>query len=501
LIERISILADGFSEGQRYLILSKGFVGDATEIRPINNEFDSVRLVVTYVRAISSLKKLPPEDPLCFDAKDATVGGQTLPLYNRVHEVTNLPLDPERTKHLLSIIEAGAEMWNKWREDNPNETPDLRRISLLGRSLSLRGANLRKADLREAILVGAQLQEADLTAAILRGADLQGAHLQKACLAGASLTQTHLGFADFSGADLRLADLGQSMSEYANFDNADLRKARLCGADVSSGSFVSADMGEVDLTDAILRDANLTQARLVCASLEGANLVEVNLSGADLTGCRVYGASIWKVNLTDTDQSDLVVTPTGESSITVDNLEVAQFTYLLLDNSRIRSVIDTLSTKTVLLLGRFTPDRKAVLDALREELRRRGFVPMLFDFEKPTQRDFSETIRTLAGICRFVIADLTNPKSCPLELQATVPDYMIPFVPIIQENEHPFSMFQDLKQKYDWVLDTLVYDTRENLIAAFDTAILAPALQKHRELLIRKAECIQSRHVTQYLDA
>jgi hypothetical protein len=33
---------------------------------------------------------------------------------------------------------------------------------------------------------------------------------------------------------------------------------------------------------------------------------------------------------------------------------------------------------------------------------------------------------TLAGMSRFVIADIANPKSAPLELQAAVPDYMIP---------------------------------------------------------------------------
>jgi len=41
----------------------------------------------------------------------------------------------------------------------------------------------------------------------------------------------------------------------------------------------------------------------------------------------------------------------------------------------------------------------------------------------------------------FVIADITNPRSAPLELQALVPDYQIPFVPIIQEGEKPFLRF------------------------------------------------------------
>src|SRR6266566_7635429 len=36
------------------------------------------------------------------------------------------------------------------------------------------------------------------------------------------------------------------------------------------------------------------------------------------------------------------------------------------------------------------------------------------------------------------LVGITNPKSSPLELQATVPDYMIPFVPLIQAGEQPF---------------------------------------------------------------
>jgi hypothetical protein len=47
----------------------------------------------------------------------------------------------------------------------------------------------------------------------------------------------------------------------------------------------------------------------------------------------------------------------------------------------------------------------------------------------------------LAGLSHFVIVDITNPRSAPLELQATVPEYMIPFVPIIEKGEEPFAMF------------------------------------------------------------
>jgi hypothetical protein len=112
-----------------------------------------------------------------------------------------------------------------------------------------------------------------------------------------------------------------------------------------------------------------------------------------------------------------------------------------------RDVIDTVGKKGVLLLGRFTEGRIAVLEQLREELRKRGFLPIVFNFDKPETKNFTETVRLLAGMSRFVIADITNPRSAPLELQATVPECMVPFVPILDRNEElePFAMLRDLQ--------------------------------------------------------
>jgi len=39
--------------------------------------------------------------------------------------------------------------------------------------------------------------------------------------------------------------------------------------------------------------------------------------------------------------------------------------------------------------------------AIREELRRRDYIPILFDFDKPHSRDLTETISTLAHLSRF----------------------------------------------------------------------------------------------------
>jgi hypothetical protein len=108
-------------------------------------------------------------------------------------------------------------------------------------------------------------------------------------------------------------------------------------------------------------------------------------------------------------QEDLIITPGDEPGITVDNLEVAQFIYLL-HNEKIRDVIDTITSKVVPILGGFTEERKVVLDALREELRRRDYTPVLFDFDKPASKDLTATVQTLANMARFIIADVTDPS-------------------------------------------------------------------------------------------
>ena len=170
----------------------------------------------------------------------------------------------------------------------------------------------------------------------------------------------------------------------------------------------------------------------------------------------------------------------------------------MLSNENLRHVIDTVVSKGVLILGRFT-ERKHVLEAIRDELRRLGYLPIVFDFERPGDRDFTETVMTLAGLSRFIIADITKPSSVPYELEAMVPNYMIPFVPIIERGEKPFSMFVDLSNKYrDWVLPPLEYESVERLVAVLEQAIVNPANDKLEQLRTRKAETLVIRRTSEY---
>ena len=216
-------------------------------------------------------------------------------------------------------------------------------------------------------------------------------------------------------------------------------------------------------------------------SLGYATLVDTDLTGADLTGCYIYGVSAWDLSLEGAKQQNLVITR-GKPEITVDNLEVAQFIYLMLHNQKIRDVIDTITSKAVLILGRFTNERKAVLDALREELRKRNYLPILFDFDKPTSQTTDETITLLARMSRFVIADISDAKSVLQELRAIVPDLpSVPVQPIILAMQEESGMFDFYRNRPSF-LNVHRYASQEQLIADLGEKVIRPAERKVLDL-------------------
>lgn len=164
---------------------------------------------------------------------------------------------------------------------------------------------------------------------------------------------------------------------------------------------------------------------------------------------------------------------------------MAQFIYLLLTNAEIREVIDTITSKAVLILGRFTPERKAILDALKEALRASGYLPILFDFEKPSSQDLTETVSTLAHLSRFIIVDLTDPSSAPFEVGTIASNHIRPIQVLFRPTKKAkqvFAMFPDLVRRYHWVLPPYEYQDQAHLLASLQAQIIEPAERKAKEL-------------------
>ena len=353
----------------------------------------------------------------------------------------------------LTLLLAGVSDWNRWRATGAVLEPDLSRIVLT--DVSIRGADLYAADLSGAILINADLYRCNLNGANLRGADLTNAYLGDSFLKGAHIEEANLTSATLSGADLRKATLNSAILTRAN-----LSGARLSGA---------------DLTNADLRGARL----------ENAILVDTVVDQATFTECVVYGLAAWNLKGMPRDQSNLIISPDDEPTFVVDDLEIAQFMHLLTNHQNLRKAINSVTERGVLLLGRFGGGGIDVLRAIADECRKLKYLPIIFDFPRPTDRNYTETVKTLAGLARFVVVDLSGP-SVPQELYATVPHFKIPFVPILQVPGRPYAMFADILE-YDWVLKPVVeFRDIDELAAQLPSQVVAPAeqrLEKRKALL------------------
>jgi Pentapeptide repeats (8 copies) len=299
-------------------------------------------------------------------------------------------------------------------------------------------------------------------------------------------------YPDLSNADLYRADLRGAFLGSAEPGGANLSGANLCNADLRRANLSATDLTDANLNEARLNRVNLSHANLSRANLAWTLLSEADLGGANLTECSVYAISAWNVQLKEANQSSLIISHDEEPLITVDNLEVAQFIYLLLNNQKIRDVIDTITSKVVLILGRFTPERERVLDALREELRNKDYLPIVFDFDVPTNRNVTETVTTLARLARFIIADLTDPKSIPQELAFIVPDLpSVPVQPLLQARSKEYGMFDHFKS-FPWVLPVHRYTTVARLLATLREHVIEPAENRAKELALEKAKRLES---------
>ncbi len=430
--------------------------------------------------------------------------------------------DPD---HMARLAQ-GVEAWNRWRIEAPEVRPRLGGADLQCRYLA--GIDLHDADLLDTLLCDADLTGATLAGARIErtlfsgarfgAADLRGACGYSARFVGCDLRQCLFGGggffealfwdADLRGCDLRHCNFRGAVFDRALLADADLRgctldevrwfetraeRARLDGASMqmatlSGASLAGLHAAGIDLSGSRIVASDLDGADLRGANLQLAGLVNVRLSKADLSGSRVFGVAAWHLDSAGARQQDLRITADepGQPLVACDDLETAQFVYLLLHNEKLRQVIDTVGRKAVLLLGRFTPERKSVLDALRDALRERGLVPMLFDFEKPGGRDITETMSTLAHLARFVVADLTDPRSIPQELKAIVPALpSVPVVPLLHASQDAYAMFADLGG-FASVLPPLRYRDLPHLLSVLADEVIAPAERRIDEIQARR---------------
>ncbi len=308
----------------------------------------------------------------------------------------------------LDILKRGVAAWNEWRAANPDTVPDLS------------GANLSR------------------------------------------LTNLQL-----AGADLSRARLIRTNFDYSYLKNCDLQRADLTGALCHNTTLI-----EAKLMHAVLVDAKMSRANFYMADCSQADFTGAYLGGASFVRCEVFGLSAWGLVGTPLRQEELLVTPPGEAEVRTDRLEVAQLLYTMLANRKISDIVDAVADGSVLILGRFQPERLAVLERCAATLRSLGWIPIIFNFEKPGSRTTQETIEMLASLVRYVLADVTDCKSVLQELRGIVPDSpSITVQPVVIEGQDEPGMW-DFFKHYPWFRRTVVYRDADELARRLDSGLL-----------------------------
>ncbi|EJG1687814.1 pentapeptide repeat-containing protein [Vibrio alginolyticus] len=329
------------------------------------------------------------------------------------------------SEQVLEILKSGAENWNKWRLTEEGRRADLSDVDFVRACPSDGGFY----DLPE-----------------FQGFDFSHMNLNRVSMRNSTFIEC-----DFTDSHFHFSDLVDSYCLKCNFSGAGLNVSK-----IGSANFIECNFTGADLSYCSAEETNFTGSYLVNTNLSNMSLVKTNFSNARIENSCAYGISAWDLVLNDCKQSNIAISETS-NSITVPTIELAQFISLLIKSKNLRQVIETITSKVVLILGRFTPERKAVLDEIKSQLDEHGYLAVLFDFEVPSSRDITETVITLAALSKFIVADLSDPRSIPQELTSIVPHLpSVPVQPILELDDQEYGMFEHFKN-YPWVLPIKTY--------------------------------------------
>ena len=155
---------------------------------------------------------------------------------------------------------------------------------------------------------------------------------------------------------------------------------------------------------------------------------------------------------------------------------------MLLHHEQARYEVFTITLNTVLVIGRFPEERRPVLDAIKEALRRGEYSPLVLDFHLPGSGDKNEIVKTLGRMSRFVVADLTEDRRIAETLDAVV--HFLPSIPIqpIGQAAREQIELDSHYLKYRWVLPFWPFQGADDLAARFSGEVVAPAERRAAEI-------------------
>lgn len=152
----------------------------------------------------------------------------------------------------LAKLQQGQQIWNQWRENNPDIKPNFVGAELYGTNLIY--ANLKNANFTNAKLCGCKFLKADLKNANFTNANLMNADVREATLNNANLMNSMCINANFTDSNLTGISLVSANCIEANFERANLTNANLSGVLFKKAKVLDTNFSGAILTGACIDD-------------------------------------------------------------------------------------------------------------------------------------------------------------------------------------------------------------------------------------------------------
>ena len=157
-----------------------------------------------------------------------------------------------------------------------------------------------------------------------------------------------------------------------------------------------------------------------------------------------------------------------------------------MDKGQYKATINESLNRQVLILGRFSPRRKKILDALKKILNQHpgGYLPLLLVGKKPKGITLGEWGLYTAIASKFIIADISEPKSIPDELRGIIPQCPSrPVVPIINQSGKQYALAEEWALRKNVAQPTIRYKNKEDLGRKIREEVI-PAAEKLLTVLV-----------------
>lgn len=146
----------------------------------------------------------------------------------------------------LNILKQGAEIWNKWRKDNPEISPDLSSADLAKLDLSevnFSNTNFDNATLTEWKVINCNFDKAVLTKIRAQGTYWRNATLSRTEISG-DFTVSNFYIADFTGAKVHNCGFPLSELRYLRLNHTNFA-AYFGDTDLNSWTIINSDLSGI----------------------------------------------------------------------------------------------------------------------------------------------------------------------------------------------------------------------------------------------------------------